>query len=206
MTGDDFSFDFPEVGAGRYRLQVQRESAIEAVSSPIWVEPPGYAAPARRVPAAGRRWSPPTAPATAPNRQHGPPLAFGSCARPAAESHGADRRHARTRTARPAGRWRAHAWRAAGRPRAPRPTRPTWTVAVTAERRARAGDARGPHRRADRPRSPCGSPTAAARRLPGGGNEPATVTDLPLDVPVQCAATGRRRGRGRARRRPPSTR
>ncbi len=25
--------------------------------------------------------------------------------------------------------------------------------------------------------------------LPGGGGEPATVTDMPLDIPVQCAAT-----------------
>jgi hypothetical protein len=25
--------------------------------------------------------------------------------------------------------------------------------------------------------------------LPGGGDEPATVTDMPLDIPVQCAAT-----------------
>jgi uncharacterized repeat protein (TIGR01451 family) len=43
ITVDDFTFSFPSVGPGRYRLQVQRDSAIEAVSSPIYVEP---AAPA----------------------------------------------------------------------------------------------------------------------------------------------------------------
>jgi len=43
VVGDDFTFPFPSVGPGRYRLQVQRDSAIEAVSSPIYVEP---AAPA----------------------------------------------------------------------------------------------------------------------------------------------------------------
>ena len=42
--------------------------------------------------------------------------------------------------------------------------------------------------------------------LPGGGNEPATVTDMPLEIPVQCAATAGRGGRGRARRRRRSTR
>ena len=38
-SGDEFSFDFPALGYARYRLQVQREGAIEAISSPIWVEP-----------------------------------------------------------------------------------------------------------------------------------------------------------------------
>ncbi len=39
-TGDSQRFEFPSVGPGRYRLQVQRESAIEAVSSPIYHERP----------------------------------------------------------------------------------------------------------------------------------------------------------------------
>ena len=38
-TGDEFSFDLPTLGYARYRIQVQREGAIEAVSSPIYVEP-----------------------------------------------------------------------------------------------------------------------------------------------------------------------
>jgi uncharacterized repeat protein (TIGR01451 family) len=38
VTGDDFSFVFQSAGAGRYRLQLQRGSAIEAVSSPIYVD------------------------------------------------------------------------------------------------------------------------------------------------------------------------
>jgi Ca2+-binding RTX toxin-like protein len=38
-TGDEFSFEFPALGFARYRIQVQREGAIEALSSPIWVEP-----------------------------------------------------------------------------------------------------------------------------------------------------------------------
>jgi len=38
-TGDEFSFDLPILGFARYRIQVQREGAIEAVSSPIYVEP-----------------------------------------------------------------------------------------------------------------------------------------------------------------------
>ena len=40
-AGDAASFEFPSAGPGRYRLQVQRESAIEAVSSPIYHERPG---------------------------------------------------------------------------------------------------------------------------------------------------------------------
>ena len=39
-SSDDFVFPFPSVGQGRYRLQVQRGAAIEAVSSPIYLEPP----------------------------------------------------------------------------------------------------------------------------------------------------------------------
>ena len=38
-SGDKFEFDMPVLGYARYRIQVQREGAIEAVSSPIYVEP-----------------------------------------------------------------------------------------------------------------------------------------------------------------------
>lgn len=37
-TGDDFSFRFRSAGPGRYRLQLQRGTTIEALSSPIYVE------------------------------------------------------------------------------------------------------------------------------------------------------------------------
>jgi hypothetical protein len=39
VTGDTFEFDIPTLGYARYRIQVQREGAIEALSSPIYVEP-----------------------------------------------------------------------------------------------------------------------------------------------------------------------
>lgn len=38
ITSDDFTHRFEAAGLGRYRLQVQRASAIEAVASPIYVE------------------------------------------------------------------------------------------------------------------------------------------------------------------------
>ncbi|MGI8805732.1 MAG: CehA/McbA family metallohydrolase [Thermoleophilaceae bacterium] len=44
-AGDSQRFAFPSVGPGRYRPQVQRESAIEAVSSPIYHERPGGGGP-----------------------------------------------------------------------------------------------------------------------------------------------------------------
>jgi hypothetical protein len=40
VTSDNFSLPFASLGPGRYRLQLQRGSAIEAVSSPIYVEAP----------------------------------------------------------------------------------------------------------------------------------------------------------------------
>ncbi len=39
LTGDEFEFDLPTLGYARYRIQVQREGAIEALSSPIYIEP-----------------------------------------------------------------------------------------------------------------------------------------------------------------------
>ena len=38
VTGQDFSTGFDSAGPGRYRLQVQRDSTIETVSSPIYFE------------------------------------------------------------------------------------------------------------------------------------------------------------------------
>ncbi len=38
-SADEFELSFPSLGYARYRLQVQREGAIEALSSPIYVEP-----------------------------------------------------------------------------------------------------------------------------------------------------------------------
>ena len=48
--GDSFDFSFPDLGSARYRLQVQRlvvgAASIEAVSSPIYLEPaPGEPPP-----------------------------------------------------------------------------------------------------------------------------------------------------------------
>jgi hypothetical protein len=39
VTSEDFKFRFGAQGAGRYRIQVQRASAVEALASPIWLEP-----------------------------------------------------------------------------------------------------------------------------------------------------------------------
>ncbi len=45
VSGADFSTSFDSAGPGRYRLQLQRGSTIEAVSSPIYLEPgPGTVA------------------------------------------------------------------------------------------------------------------------------------------------------------------
>ncbi len=83
VTSDGFSFGFPSAGPGRYRLQVQRASAIEAVSSPIYLDPalgpyprPGGATPLR-VPLV-----PELAACTAPNSSHSAPLDAPSCTPP----------------------------------------------------------------------------------------------------------------------------
>jgi hypothetical protein len=39
VTSSDFKFRFGSQGPGRYRIQVQRGSAIEGLTSPIWLEP-----------------------------------------------------------------------------------------------------------------------------------------------------------------------
>jgi hypothetical protein len=85
VTSADFEFSFPSVGPGRYRLQVQRESAIEAVSSPIYVEPAAYARPKGASPIYA-----PLVPAyracEGANAAHAPPLSFATCRPPVAES------------------------------------------------------------------------------------------------------------------------
>jgi hypothetical protein len=186
VTSDDFSFDFPEVGAGRYRLQLQRESAIEAVSSPIWVESPGYARPRGATPL---RVSlvPAYRTCEVPDRQHGPPLAFGSCAPPALESS-ALTVGTPDANGRPAAS--VASARLAVRPGDPHTSADEADVEVSVvasdvRERATLEDhtgeltARASLRITDRGSAP----------LAGGGNEPATVTDLPLEIPVQCAAT-----------------
>ena len=85
VAGDDFTFPFSSVGNGRYRLQLQRGSAIEAVSSPIYVESPSYVRPRGATPLRV-----PLVPAfracEMPDSTHGAPLAFPSCSPPGAES------------------------------------------------------------------------------------------------------------------------
>jgi hypothetical protein len=83
ITSDDFSFDFPSVGSGRYRLQVQRGSAIEAVSSPIYLDPPlaPYPRPGGATPLRAPL-VPELAQCTAPNSTHVAPLSSPSCAPP----------------------------------------------------------------------------------------------------------------------------
>ena len=49
VTSADFTYSFPSAGAGRYRLQVQRGTAIEALTTPIWLRP-AAAAPAVALP------------------------------------------------------------------------------------------------------------------------------------------------------------
>jgi hypothetical protein len=83
VVGDDFSFPFPSVGPGRYRLQVQRDSAIEDVSSPIYLEPAvsGYPRPKGATPLLV---SLVTAyePCSEANSTHGAPLSAPSCSPP----------------------------------------------------------------------------------------------------------------------------
>jgi hypothetical protein len=85
VTGDDFTFPFPGVGNGRYRLQLQRDSAIEAISTPIYVDAPSYVRPRGATPLRV-----PLVPAfracDSPGSTHGAPLAFPSCAPPRQES------------------------------------------------------------------------------------------------------------------------
>ena len=174
ITSDDFSFPFPGTGPGRYRLQVQRESAIEAVSSPIWVETGGYVRPKGASPLL-LSLVPAHGPCAAPNRVHGPPLAFGSCAPPAAESS--------TLTV---GTRSVGFARLAVRTGDPGTPADEADVAVTAS----ATDVRDKPTLADY----TGALTArltvrVTDRWNGAGADAATVVDLPLEVPLACAAT-----------------
>jgi hypothetical protein len=186
VTGDDFSFDFPEAGVGRYRLQLQRESAIETVSSPIWVEPRGYPRPLAASPLLVSL-VPAYRVCQAPNRVHGPPLAFASCNPPAPESpaltvgtHDANGRPPRSVSS-------ARLGVRAGDPHTSADEADV-KVAVT------AGDVREAGTLDDH----TGELTARVQlRItdrdntapPAGEPEPATVSDFPLDMPVQCVAT-----------------
>ena len=186
VVGDDFSFDFPEAGAGRYRLQLQRETAIEAVSSPIWVEPPGYprprgASPLRvpLVPAYGS--------CAAPDSQHGPPLAHGSCVPPVPESPTLT---VGTPDANGLPAASVSSARLSVRPGDPRTSADEADVVVTVQ----AGDVRERASLEDHAgelgaRISVRITDRGSALLPGGGDEPATVADLPLEVPIQCVAT-----------------
>jgi hypothetical protein len=78
--GDEFEFPFPSAGPpARYRLQVQRNTSIEAVSSPIYVEPlDGYARPKSATPV-NIRLVPAFEECTSADAAHGAPLAVPSC-------------------------------------------------------------------------------------------------------------------------------
>jgi hypothetical protein len=180
VTSGDFSFDFPETGAGRYRLQVQRESAIEAVSTPIWVEPPSYPRP-RSAAKLGVTLVPAFQACMTPNRRHGPPLVADSCTPPALESSalgvGTPARSASSaRLSVQAGDPRTSTDEADVRVSV---TAGDVVDATTGEDHTGEVTARFVLRITDR----------ASGVLSGGGSEQATVSDLPLDVPVQCVAT-----------------
>jgi hypothetical protein len=186
VSGDDFSFAFPEAGPGRYRLQLQRESAIEAVSSPIWVEGPGYPRPRAASPL-HVALVPAYRACDAPNREHGPPLAFGSCSPPVAESPAltVGTADANGTAARSVGSARLGV-----RVGDPRTAADEADVAVTVT----AGDVRDGETLEDH----AGELTAriglritdrGSALLEGGGDEPATAADMSLEVPVGCVAT-----------------
>jgi hypothetical protein len=187
VTSDDFSFPFPSAGPGRYRLQVQRESAIEAVSSPIWLEEPTrYARPKGATPAY-LSLVPAQRACTAPNREHGPPLAFDSCGPPVPESDtltvGAPDANGA-----PA---RAIAFaRLVVRPGDAGTAADEADVAIT----VRAGDVRERTSLADfsgelQARVTVRITDGWNGSEAGGGTDAATVTDLPFEVPVPCEAT-----------------
>ena len=194
VTSADFQFSFPSAGPGRYRLQVQRESAIEAVSSPIWVEPAAYARPKGASPVYASL-VPAYLAAKAPNAAHAPPLDFSSCRPPVAES----------------GLLTIGTPDANGKP----------AVAVaSAKFAARVGDPSTATDEADvavsvsaidvrcrmpAPACPGGAGTDFSGTLlartnlrvtdhgngltVAGGSDPATVSDVPLEIPTPCTAT-----------------
>jgi hypothetical protein len=182
ITSADFSFPFPSAGPGRYRLQVQRESAIEAVSSPIWIEGAGYVRPQGATP---MRLSlvPAYQPCAAPNRGHGSPLAFGSCRPPASESSlltvgTAESNGLPTRS-------RAFV-RLAVRSGDPQTAADEADLAVV----ARATDIRHRATFADFEGTLSARLTVRVTdRWNGAAPEPATVTDFPLELPLTCTAS-----------------
>jgi hypothetical protein len=190
VTGDDFSFGFPETGPGRYRLQLQRETAIEAVSSPIWVEPRGYARPRAASPV---RVSlvPAYRACAAPDSRHGPPLAFESCRPPVPESASLTVGTPDANGLPAAATGAARLGVRAGDPRTSADEADVSVVVSTTDVREAGGlgdfagelSARVSLRITDRDNAG-----------PVGGGDPATVSDLPLEFPVGCAATPGREG------------
>jgi hypothetical protein len=178
VVGDDLTLPFAGVGPGRYRLQLQRESAIEAVSSPIYVEPapapyprPGGATPLR-VPLV-----PEFSSCTEPNSAHVPPLSSPSCAPPVAASS--------LLTTSAVGRGQGFA-RFTVRPGDPSTAEDEADVEIAAT----ASDIRtvaGP----DYDGSLLLSTTVRMTDNASGaaGNEPATVQDFRLSAPVDCVPT-----------------
>jgi hypothetical protein len=191
ITDGDFTFEFPDAGAGRYRLQVQREGAIEAVSSPIWLERVGYPRPRSATPLRVTL-VPAYRACAAPNREHGPPLAFGSCHQPAAESSmltvGTPDANRRAPVAAASARLGVNA----GDLRTSADEADVDVLVTATDVRERAGladftgelTARVTLRITDR----------ASALTAGGGSDPATVSDLPLEIPVACAATAADQG------------
>jgi hypothetical protein len=186
VTGDDFSFQFPETGAGRYRLQVQRETAIEAVSSPIWVEPRGYPRPRAASPLQVAL-VPAYEPCAAPDREHGPPLAFPSCGPPAPASAtltvGTPDTNGRPATSVGSARLGVRV----GDPRTSADEADVNVAVSVADVRERPGLADFTGELTGRVSLRITDQGSDA--LPGGGRDPATVSDITLDLPIGCAAT-----------------
>jgi hypothetical protein len=165
---------------------VQRDSAIEAVSSPIWLETTGYARPKGATPSY-LSLVPAQRACTAPEREHGPPLAFGSCGPPEPES---DTLTVGTPDANGAPARSIAFGRLDVRPGDPGTDADEADVAIT----LRAGDVRQSTNLADfsgelRARLSVRITDGWNGADAGGGTDIATVTDLPFEVPVPCAAT-----------------
>ena len=172
-------------GTGRYRLQVQRDSAIEAVSSPIYLEPPlgAVSATGRSNAAARAAGARASRPATQPNATHAAAARRAVVRAAAAGFLTADARRAIGRGAR-LGSLRRRGRRSGDARR----TRPTCAILafVTDVRDAGdgsdyAGELVAVHRRADhRP-----------RQRPRTGTSPAPSTDSELAFPFALLAHAR---------------
>jgi hypothetical protein len=188
--GEEFEFPFTAVGPpARYRLQVQRNTAIEAVSSPIYVDAPdGYARPRSATPITAR-----LVPAFqacgaggAPNASHGAPLALPSCSPPAQASG-----RLTVGTPDSNGKAAASAGKVELRATGESPIDPSngdqADVAITAtvtdvSNRAGLSDYTGELEGVLTLR-------ITDRRNGRHSDSPATVTDVPLSFPVPCTAT-----------------